>query len=195
MTLDLLTPERQPGEVALDPAVIEAARDGAWFVFSLSGGKDSGAMVVAANAWLDSVGHPRDRRLCLHADLGRSEWRSTPETVERTAAFVGLPLDVVSRGAGDMIARWEQRFINAKARYADLLIYHMIGPWSQPNKRFCQSELKVQVMGPHLARKLKGQRIIQVVGIRRDESHNRKRTEVYVPDARFAKMLYPRLQE
>lgn len=184
--LNLANGEPPLDEVATDP-VIEAAIDaGGWFVFSLSGGKDSGALSLAAMAYLDRRGHPRDRRLAIHADLGRAEWRSTPEFVERTAARLGLELIVVRRGAGDLLARWQVRFVNAKVRYEQLSTYNLIGPWSQANKRFCTSELKAQVIGPALARRLRGQTIVQVIGIRRDESTGRKSTPISKAETRYA---------
>lgn len=187
MTGQLFQMSRGLDEVAVDDAVLTAARAGAWFIFNLSGGKDSGALSVAANRWLDSIGHPRERRLAIHADLGRAEWQTTPGVVERTAAFLDLPLIIVRRKGGDMVARWEARFANGKARYADLLVYNLIGPWSSAMLRFCTSELKAQVIGPELARRLAGQQIVQVIGIRREESTGRKKAAISKPDHRYAK--------
>jgi 3'-phosphoadenosine 5'-phosphosulfate sulfotransferase (PAPS reductase)/FAD synthetase len=169
-------------EIALDRDVREAAAEGAAVAFNLSGGKDSTAISFAAVAWLDVIGHPRERRIAIHADLGRAEWRSTPATVEAVAARLGLPLIVVQRAAGDLVARWERRFENAKARYEGLLTYHLIGPWSSANRRFCASELNAQVIGPELARRFRGRTIVQVIGLRREESRDRRSTPVSEAD-------------
>jgi 3'-phosphoadenosine 5'-phosphosulfate sulfotransferase (PAPS reductase)/FAD synthetase len=177
---------RELDEPAVDAAVLDAARAGAQFVFNLSGGKDSTATSFAAIRLLDRLGHPCDRRLAVHADLGRAEWRSTPATVERCAQALGLPLVVVRRAAGDLVERWEVRFANAKARYEQLATYNLIGPWSQANKRFCTSELKTQVIGPVLARRFRGQLIVQVLGIRREESPGRAKTPISKVSSRFA---------
>lgn len=174
-------------QISIDTLIADAARGGARFVFSLSGGKDSAATSHGAMALLDSLGHPRSLRSAIHADLGRAEWRSTPAMVEATAAALGLELLVVRRGAGDMVARWETRFANAKSRYTNLETYNLIGPWSQANKRFCTSELKAQVIGPALARRFKGETIVSVVGIRREESTNRAKTAISKIDTRYAK--------
>lgn len=184
---DLFETSRQMFGVSVDETVEQAARGGARVIFNLSGGKDSGALSYAAAAWLDQIGHPADRRHAIHADLGRAEWRSTPATVEATAARLGVPLIIVRRSAGDLVARWEKRFSNALERYERLETYNLIGPWSQANKRFCTSELKAQVIGPHLARMFRGQTVVQVVGIRRDESRDRASTEISNLDTRFAK--------
>lgn len=184
---DLFHAARAPFEIAIDDDVRAAAAAGAVFVFNLSGGKDSAALSWAGMAWLDAIGHPRARRFGIHADLGRAEWRSTPAVVAATAAHLGLPLIVVRRRDGDLVARWEKRFANAKVRYANLETYNLIGPWSQANKRFCTSELKAQVIGPELARRFRGETIIQVLGLRRAESTGRAGTPVSQADTRFAK--------
>lgn len=88
-------------------------------------------------ALLDRAGHPREKRVAIHADLGRAEWRSTPAIVEAVCRHLGLPLIVVRRRAGDMVDRWEQRFRDGCRRYADLLTYNLIGPWSSASLRFC----------------------------------------------------------
>lgn len=184
---DLFDTSRPLFGVSVDESVRAALVGGARVVFNLSGGKDSGGLSHAANDYLDGIGHPRERRHAIHADLGRAEWQSTPATVEATAAHLGVPLIVVRRNAGDLVARWEKRFSNALERYEGLETYNLIGPWSQANKRFCTSELKAQVIGPHLARLFRGETIVQVIGIRRDESRDRAKTAISSLDARFAK--------
>jgi len=86
-----------------------------------------------------------------------------------------------------MVARWEQRFANGLDRYSTLSTYNLIGPWSSASLRFCTSELKAQVIGPHLARELRGKTVIQIVGIRREESANRAKTPISKSDDRYAK--------
>lgn len=172
---------------AVDATIIAAIREGAWFVFNLSGGKDSTASAHAAIRLLDALGHPRDRRIAIHADLGRAEWRSTPGTVAAIAERLGLPLLVVRRTAGDMVARWEQRFLAGKRRFEALETYNLIGPWSSASLRFCTSELKVQVIGPELVRRFRGATIVSVLGLRRKESPSRRATPISRADERFAK--------
>lgn len=173
-------------EIATDPLVDQALRDGAWVEFSLSGGKDCGAVSALTMKYLDAIGHPRAKRFALHADLGRAEWKSTPGQVQAQADALGLRL-VVVRATDDLVSRFENRWQRGCADYADLLLYNLRGPWSSPSLKFCQSEKKIQVMGPYLARTHKGETIIQVVGIRREESSGRKYTPVAKLDTRFAK--------
>lgn len=174
-------------DIAIDARISDAVRRKAWFVFNLSGGKDSTATSHAAIACLDRLGHPRARRIAVHADLGKAEWRSTPSFVEGIAERLGLPLLILRRRTGDMVDRWEQRFASGKSRYEALSTYNLIGPWSSASLRFCTSELKIQVIGPELARCYKGETIVSVIGLRRDESRNRRTTPVSRPDERFAK--------
>lgn len=191
-SLPLLTPTPANTVVAgglplvFDEAVRAALQRNPWIVYNLSGGKDSGAASHTVNEWLDTIGHPRARRIAIHADLGRIEWRSTDETVRATAAHLGVPLMIERRNAGDLITRWETRFANALTRYEGLETYRLIGPWSHASQRFCTSELKAQVMGPALAKRFRGETVIQVVGIRREESANRARAPISAPDNRHA---------
>ena len=134
----------QPGvpPIAEDPIIAAALRDGAQIVFNLSGGKDSGAATLATTHWLDRIGHPRERRIAIHADLGRIEWASTGTIISQVAAAAGVPLITVRRRAGGLIERWQQRFAAGKARYEALETYNLIGPWSSSALRFCTSEMK-----------------------------------------------------
>lgn len=165
-------------ELAIDDAVRGLIVQGAPVAYSVSGGKDSVSIAHATDRLLDRLGHPRDRRIAIHADLGRIEWQSTPATVEATAAAIGVPLVVVRRKAGDLISRWERRFELGCARYVALETYHLTGPWSSSGNRFCTSELKTQVILPQLLRHWRNTPILSVVGIRREESHRRRNAPI-----------------
>jgi 3'-phosphoadenosine 5'-phosphosulfate sulfotransferase (PAPS reductase)/FAD synthetase len=184
---DLFIPERQPDQVATDPMIEEAARAGAWFVFSQSGGKDCGAALALGNRWLDALGHPRSRRYCEHSDLGRAEWATSLDQVKAQADAAGLPLRIDRARAGDLPARFQDRWDRGLADYVALKLYNLRGPWSSPSLKFCQSEKKIQVMGPALAQRHRGETIVQVTGLRRDESRARASTPVAKVDHRFAK--------
>ena len=176
----------QVATIALDPLVVSAVRAGANVIFNLSGGKDSGASALATTQWLDAIGHPRERRMAIHSDLGQIEWRSTLDIVRQVADAAGVPLLVVSRRAGGLIERWRQRFSSGKARYEALETYHLIGPFSSSALRFCTSELKAQVIGSEIARRFRGQTTISVLGLRRDESAARASISIAKQDYRFA---------
>lgn len=172
-------------ELAFDPAIQAALASGAVVAFSMSGGKDSGASAHATMAALDQLGHPRADRIAIHADLGRAEWKSTPETVERVAAALGLPLMVVRHRKHDMVSRWEARFSEGKRRYANLEVFNLIGPWSSASLRFCTAEMKQQVIAPALQKAFPGRTIISVIGIRREESVARSKTPISKPQPRW----------
>lgn len=173
--------------IATDPLIDAAVKAGAIVVFNLSGGKDCGAAAALTSKHLDEIGHPHERRLAIHADLGRAEWAFTPAQVEAQAHALGVRLVVVRAGSGDLVDRFENRWQRGLDAYRELRLYNLRGPWSSPSLKFCQSEKKIQVMGPHLARTFAGQTIINVVGIRREESTARAKAEVAKLDIRFAK--------
>ena len=160
--------------LAIDDRVRAAIAAGVPVAYSLSGGKDSVSISHAADRLLDKLGHPRNRRIAIHSDLGRIEWQTTPAIVEAAAAAIGVPLVVVRRKAGDLVDRWERRFELGLDRYIDLRTYHLTGPWSSASNRFCTAELKTQVILPELLRQWKGTEILSIVGIRRQESLKRR---------------------
>jgi len=172
--------------IAFTPEIERALRAGAHIVYSLSGGKDSSAAAFATQAWLDSIGHPRDRRHAIHADLGTIEWRSTDPFVREVAQRLGVPLHVVRRKAGGLIPRWRQRWDSSLARYTALKTYQLVSPWSSSSLRFCTSEAKVAPIGAHLRRILAGETIISVIGIRAQESASRAKAPLVKRDTRFA---------
>src|SRR3546814_20990830 len=87
----------------------------------------------AASNILDQLGHDRSRRILIHADLGRAEWRSTPSTVIRQEAEIGLPIITVRRTAGDMVPRWEQRYEPGWDVQAQLTLARLRGTRSASN--------------------------------------------------------------
>jgi 3'-phosphoadenosine 5'-phosphosulfate sulfotransferase (PAPS reductase)/FAD synthetase len=174
--------------LSLDPLIEAAARAGAWFVFSLSGGKDCGAVSALAMAWLDSIGHPRAKRYAMHADLGRAEWPFNTEQVVAQAAALGLPLKIEANNSGDLVRRFENRWELGLALYANMEGYNLRGPFSTPDLKFCQSEQKIQVLGPAVKRAHPGETIVQVTGLRREESIARRSTVIAKPDNRFVEV-------
>lgn len=167
--------------LAITPEIEDLARRGAWFVTSVSGGKDSGASLHAADAWLDSVGHPRDRRLALHADLGRAEWPDTLDTVRRVAAHVGVPLEIVSQ-RNDLVWRFGDRWTRSRARYGRLETINLVPPWSSASLLYCRSEQKLVPLSRRKAALSGDLPVVGIVGIRRQESGKRASAPVCAPD-------------
>src|SRR3546814_9288489 len=77
-----------------------------------------------------------------------------------------------------MLARWQGRWANNLTRYQDLSCVKVILPWSTPSMRFCTSELKVAVITSALKKQYPGQDIVNVAGIRRQESPARNRMPI-----------------
>lgn len=102
--------------LAVTPEMTRLLHEGAVVAIGVSGGKDSAAVVFATLSYLNSIGHAGPRVL-IHADLGRLEWRTSLPMCERLAEHVGLELIVTRRNAGDLLARWWQRWRNNVARY------------------------------------------------------------------------------
>lgn len=171
--------------ICLSDEIRAALAAGAVVAFSVSGGKDSSVAAHAVNTYLDSIGHPREDRIAVHADLGRIEWAQSHAICEKLADQLGVELWTVRHGRHDMISRWEERFTRGKARYANLEIFNLIGPWSSASLRFCTAEMKQQVISPALKKRFPGRTIISVIGVRREESANRASTPVSKPEPRW----------
>src|SRR5690348_11013992 len=85
----------------------------------VSGGKDSCAVAIAVSEHLTAIGHTGPKIL-IHSDLGMVEWKDSLPTCERISKRIGWELVTVRRAAGGMMERWEQRWKNNVARYANL---------------------------------------------------------------------------
>lgn len=166
--------------VATTPVVDAMLNRNAVVAVGVSGGKDSVAVALAVARHLDDIGHTGPRVL-IHSDLGRVEWKDSLPACERLAARLGWELIVVRRNAGDMLARWEGRWEANLRRYAELECVKLILPWSTPSMRFCTSELKTAVITSALRKRFPGQDILNVTGIRRQESDNRAKMPVAAP--------------
>lgn len=164
-------------QVATTPQVDAMLAADAAVAMSVSGGKDGAAMALAVVKHLDRIGHSGPR-LLIHADLGRVEWTDSLPSCERLARLLGLELVVVRRQAGDMLARWQGRWIANVTRYEALSCVRLILPWSTPALRYCTSELKTAVITRELRKRFPTQPIVNVVGIRRQESPGRRKMPV-----------------
>jgi 3'-phosphoadenosine 5'-phosphosulfate sulfotransferase (PAPS reductase)/FAD synthetase len=151
----------------------------------VSGGKDSNAVAFATIRYLDRIGH-KGPRLLIHADLGATEWQDSLPTCRRLAAALGLELVVVKRPQGDMMDRWEQRWRDNVRRWETLSCVKLILPWSTPAMRFCTAELKVDQICRELSRRFPGTTIVNVTGIRRQESTERAKAKVSKPQPKLA---------
>lgn len=188
--LSLFSPDPSiPTPVAITPEVAELLSSGCAVAIGVSGGKDSMACALRTSAYLNELGHEGPRVL-VHADLGSIEWADSLPACERLAEHLGLELIVVRRSAGDMMARWRQRWNSNVIRYRELSCVRLILPWSTPSMRFCTSELKLTPIASALRKRFPNHAILNVSGIRREESAKRRRMPVSGTDQRLARADY-----
>jgi 3'-phosphoadenosine 5'-phosphosulfate sulfotransferase (PAPS reductase)/FAD synthetase len=147
--------------LAVPPEIESALRLGAALAISISGGKDSQALLNTLAAWHRERAWPGPV-LALHSDLGRAEWTQTPEHVRRIAARAGVELVVVRRPKGDLFTRFEERAA-AVAGTAT--------PWApSKQRRYCTSDLKRAPCDTALrAHRL----VVSAMGFRAQESTDR----------------------
>lgn len=172
--------------VATAPEIDALLNANAVVAIGVSGGKDSDACALAVDQYLNTIGHAGPRVL-VHSDLGVVEWKDSQPSCERLARRIGMELITVRRNAGDMMDRWEGRWANNVARYNDLSCVKLILPWSTPSMRFCTSELKAAVIASALRKRFPTQSIVNVTGIRRQESSARAKMPVWQVDSRLTR--------
>lgn len=145
--------------VVITPEIERALADHAPVAIGVSGGKDSSAVAIRTFEYLDDCGH-RGPRLLVRCDLGEIERAESLPMCERLAASLGTELLVLRRGAGGLLARWQQRWESNKQRYAKLECVRVIMPWSSAAARFCTSELKTAIACRALAQRFVGRPIL-----------------------------------
>ena len=180
----LFGPGSHSFEVQTSSDVLSLLKEQVPVAVGVSGGKDSSATALAVSSYLDAIGH-RGPRILIHSDLGRVEWRESLPMCQRLADHLGLELVVVRRQAGDLLARWQVRWRNNVARYANLETVRIILPWSTPSMLFCRSELKAAIICRELIQRFPGQTILSATGIRREESATRAHAPISVLQPRL----------
>lgn len=156
------------------PVALRALAAGAVLSASVSGGKDSQAMLARlmdlrrAHGWAGPVE-------AIHADLGRAEWPQTPAHVEATVARERVPLVVVQRDKGDLVQRIEERLNTVST----LDPTRPAKPfWPSAAQRYCTSDLKRGPIRKHVRRHGPHALVVSAQGMRAAESHNRAKTPV-----------------
>ena len=131
---------------------------GALVALNVSGGKDSQAMTI-----LLSRIAPRDQLVAVHAPLGEVEWPGTIQHIENTMP-PGIPLIMAPVTSGkSLLEQVEER-----------------GMWPSSSARWCTSGTKRGPIERELRRYLKAHprfegRLVNALGLRRDESRDRAR--------------------
>lgn len=164
-------------KIASTPEIDTLIAANAPVAVGVSGGKDSQAGALATFEYLDAAGHC-GQRVLIHSDLGSVEWQASLPVCEELAAHLGVELIIVRRAAGDLMDRWESRWASSVRRYINLETVTLVLPWSTPSMRFCTSELKTHIIAAELRRRFKGQTVVNITGVRREESTSRAKGSV-----------------
>lgn len=138
--------------------ISEQIKKGAVVVISISGGKDSQALLRAVVAYMRSNGYT-NRLIAIHADLGRVEWENSMSFCESLCNDLAIEFVVVRREKGDLLQRWQDRMHTLKGQNKP--------HWSSAASRYCTSDMKVQPIDKFLRQ---FDNVISVQGIRAQES-------------------------
>lgn len=172
--------------VVTDATVDNLLAANATVCVGVSGGKDSQAVALAVARHLDAIGH-QGARVLVHADLGRVEWRDSMAVCQRLAEHLGWELIVVRRPAGDMLDRWESRWVSRSQAYINLETVKLTLPWATPGMRFCTSEMKVDPISRALRKRFPTGAILSVDGVRAQESPARSKKTISSPAAKLTR--------
>jgi len=164
-------------KVQITPEITSLVENHAPVAIGVSGGIDSQAAAIATIKYLNSMGH-KGPRLLIHCDLGSVEWKDSLPVCQRLAEKLETELIILRRRAGDMMDRWESRWKSSIRRYINLETVTLVLPWSTPAMRFCTSELKTHLIEAEIRRRWAGQTVVNVTGVRRDESKNREKGSI-----------------
>jgi 3'-phosphoadenosine 5'-phosphosulfate sulfotransferase (PAPS reductase)/FAD synthetase len=119
--------------IYLPETISRALKLGAALIVSISGGKDSQAMLMALiieyvkHGWTGPI-------YALHCDLGRAEWPESLPMCQKMATIAGVNLQVVRRPQGDLVQEIEDRMhkLNGTGRPF----------WPSSSARYCTSDHK-----------------------------------------------------
>ena len=145
-------------DLPVPPECRETIRAGALVAINHSGGKDSQAMTILLSRLV-----PRDQLIVVHAPLGEVEWPGTVLHIENTIP-PGVPLIMAPVTSGKtLLEQVEER-----------------GMWPSSSARWCTSGAKRGPIERELRRYLKAHprfegRLVNALGLRRDESRDRAR--------------------
>lgn len=145
------------------PPEIRAALDrGAALVISISGGKDSQALLNACAAAHRAHGWRGDL-VAVHAHLGRAEWPQTLAHCRAICDAADVELVIVERSSGgDLIDRIKERMQTLDGTGKP--------PWPSAQQRYCTSDMKRGPIDRYLR---EWKLVISAEGVRAAESYAR----------------------
>jgi 3'-phosphoadenosine 5'-phosphosulfate sulfotransferase (PAPS reductase)/FAD synthetase len=154
---------------SIPSAILQAMKLGAALAISVSGGKDSDALLRYL-AKLHKEQRWSGEVFAITADLGRIEWPGTLEHIQAVCHELDMPLVVVRRSKGGMIERWDER---RQTLIAQQVTNQKEGDkpfWSSSAARYCTKELKTAQVDQYLRQ---FGAVVCAVGIRAEESSSR----------------------
>jgi 3'-phosphoadenosine 5'-phosphosulfate sulfotransferase (PAPS reductase)/FAD synthetase len=175
------------------PIIHKALKAGASLAVSISGGKDSQAMLKALSGLWCEMNYPGEI-FVIHAHLGRAEWPQTLPHCRSLAATYDIPLIVVERPQGDLVDEIKARmqklagsgkpfWPSASNRYCtsdqkrDQIDKVLRAPfWPDAKNRYCTSHHKTNQIDKEFRHH---NLIISAEGIRWDESPARSKKPEY----------------
>ncbi len=172
--------------ISLDQHILEALTNQSPILAGASGGKDSACMIILLAKFLTSIHYTGERLIC-HADLGEIEHIESIDEVRRLANFVGWQLKIVRREKGGLLQRYTQRWQDNCRRWANLECVNLISPWPQASSPFCRSETKVAPITQAAARLFPKAFILNVIGLRAEESAKRARNPISKPNEKLSR--------
>lgn len=145
----------------------EAVAKGAVLAVSISGGKDSQALLKVICDWYRSEGLG-NKLFAIHADLGRSEWQQTPGYVEKLCRDFGIELVVVRAQRDgkdiDLLDRMRERLTQLEEQGKELMFF------PSARARYCTSDLKTKPINDYLNQ---FEKVVSIEGICWHESQAR----------------------
>lgn len=146
--------------------------DGHDLAISVSGGKDSQAMMLELVEFHRSEGCT-GQIYAVHADLGRAEWGMTEEVVKQQCDRLGIPLAVVKRNDGaDLVDVISRRRLKLESEGRDEPF------WPSSAARYCTSDLKRAVIDVWVRNQFPTGNVIVAMGLRAEESSKRAKAPV-----------------
>jgi len=142
------------GIMTEQPDIEKLIKRGATFVVNHSGGKDSQALTIYIRSII-----PENQLLVIHAELPEVDWPGIIPHIKSTIG--GLPL----------------RVCRAKKTFFEMVLHRQM--WPSPKYRQCTSDLKRGPIEKEIRRAISegkaSKLIVNCVGIRAEESSNRKK--------------------
>lgn len=184
------------------------ARPDAALIVSISGGKDSQAMLAAVAAAYQENGW-RCGLFAIHADLGRAEWPQSLAHCQKLCDELGIMLQVVRRPQGDLVqeiqdrqakltgtgrSAWPtatQRYCTADQKRGQIEKAKRQPFWPSAASRYCTADQK----RAQIDKQLRGYSlVVSAMGMRAGESRARAKKTAFTIDATLTAKRFRELE-